>query len=51
MPGVTATFDAGHIKRHYYERHRTLNPSGVVPVGPAIDFDGPHDRARLAPGR
>jgi putative glutathione S-transferase len=51
MPGVAATFDAGHIKRHYYESHRTLNPSGVVPVGPAIDFEGPHDRARLAPGR
>jgi len=51
MPGVAATFDAGHVKRHYYESHRTLNPSGVVPVGPAIDFDGPHDRARLAPGR
>ena len=50
MPGVAATFDAGHIKRHYYESHRTLNPSGIVPVGPAIDFDGPHDRARLAPG-
>jgi putative glutathione S-transferase len=48
MPGVAATFDAGHIKRHYYESHRTLNPSGIVPVGPAIDFDGPHDRARLA---
>jgi putative glutathione S-transferase len=51
MSGVAATFDAGHIKRHYYESHRTLNPSGVVPVGPAIDFDAPHDRVRLAPGR
>ena len=50
MPGVAATFDAGHVKRHYYESHRTLNPSGVVPVGPAIDFDRPHDRARLAQG-
>jgi len=36
--------DAGHTKRHYYESHRTLNASGVVPVGPGIDFDGPHDR-------
>ena len=50
MPGVAATFDPGHAKRHYYESHRTLNPSGVVPVGPAIDFDRPHDRARLAQG-
>jgi putative glutathione S-transferase len=47
LPGVAATFDAGHVKRHYYESHRTLNPSGIVPVGPAIGFDGPHGRAHL----
>jgi putative glutathione S-transferase len=51
MPGVAPTFNAMHAKRHYYESHRTLNPSGIVPVGPAIDFDAPHDRARFAPGR
>jgi len=48
LPGVAPTFDAGHVKRHYYESHRTLNPSGIVPVGPVIDFGAPHDRARLA---
>ena len=48
MPGVAPTFDAMHAKRHYYESHRTLNPSGIVPVGPAVDFGGPHDRARFA---
>lgn len=48
LPGVAATFDAGHIKRHYYESHRMLNPSGIVPLGPAIDFGAPHDRARLS---
>lgn len=51
MPGVAATFDAVHVKGHYYESHRTLNPSGIVPVGPEIDFGAPHDRARLALGR
>jgi putative glutathione S-transferase len=51
MPAVAATFNAMHVKRHYYESHRTLNPSGIVPVGPTVDFDGPHDRARFAPGR
>ena len=50
-PGVAATFNAMHAKRHYYESHRTLNPSGIVPVGPAVDFGAPHDRARFAPGR
>lgn len=48
LPGVAATFDAEHIKRHYYESHRMLNPSGIVPLGPAIDFAVPHDRARLS---
>jgi putative glutathione S-transferase len=50
LPGIAATFDPVHVKRHYYESHRTLNPSGVVPVGPAVDFAGPHERARLAGG-
>jgi len=51
LPGVAATFDAAHVKRHYYESHRTLNPSGIVPAGPVIDFGGAHDRARLSPKR
>ncbi|MDX1375113.1 MAG: glutathione S-transferase family protein [Burkholderiales bacterium] len=46
-PGVMATFDAGHAKRHYYESHRALNPSGIVPLGPVIDLAAPHGRARL----
>ena len=51
LHGIGASFDAMHAKRHYYESHRTLNPSGIVPVGPALDFGAPHDRARLTPGR
>ena len=47
-PGVDATVNFHHIKRHYYESHRTLNPSGVVPAGPAQDFTTPHDRDRLS---
>jgi len=47
LPDVAGTFDAQHVKRHYYESHRTLNPGGIVPVGPAAGFDGPHDRAGL----
>jgi glutathionyl-hydroquinone reductase len=30
-----------HVKRHYYESHRTLNPSGIVPAGPPVDFAAP----------
>jgi len=37
-PGVADTIDMDHIKRHYYLSHRQLNPSGIVPKGPALDF-------------
>lgn len=49
-PGVAATVDFTHIKGHYYASHRTINPTGIVPKGPALDLDRPHDRAHL-PGR
>jgi putative glutathione S-transferase len=45
-PGIAATVNFTHIKRHYYESHRTINPSGVVPVGPIIDFTARHHRQR-----
>jgi glutathionyl-hydroquinone reductase len=36
-PGVAKTVDLGHIKQHYYESHVTINPTGIVPVGPMLD--------------
>lgn len=48
VPGVAETVNMAHIKGHYYESHRMINPSGIVPLGPEIDFAAPHDRARLA---
>jgi glutathionyl-hydroquinone reductase len=33
-PGIAETVNIEHIKRHYYESHRMINPTGVVPVGP-----------------
>jgi len=36
-----------HIKRHYYGSHESINPTRIVPVGPALDLDAPHDRNRL----
>jgi glutathionyl-hydroquinone reductase len=47
-PGVRATVNFGHIKRHYYMSHTAINPTGIVPVGPAIDFEAPPGRDRLA---
>lgn len=49
VPGVDETVNFGHIKTHYYASHRTINPTGVVPVGPAQEFTGPHGRESLMP--
>ncbi|HYB55429.1 MAG TPA: glutathione S-transferase family protein [Alphaproteobacteria bacterium] len=46
VPKVAATVDLDHIKRHYYASQKTINPTGIVPKGPALDFAAPHDRAR-----
>lgn len=48
VPGVAETVNMHHIKTHYYGSHRTINPSGVVPKGPEIDYGAPHDRERLS---
>jgi putative glutathione S-transferase len=48
LPGIAETVDFQHIKNHYYGSHKTINPTGVVPKGPAQDFTLAHDRARLA---
>ncbi len=39
-PGIAETVDMDHIKRHYYLTHRSINPSGIVPVGPVQDLGG-----------
>ena len=49
-PGVAATVDFEHIKGHYYASHRTINPTGIVPKGPALELARSHDRERL-PGK
>ncbi len=43
-PGICDTVDFTHIKRHYYQSHTAINPTGIVPLGPAIDFEAPPDR-------
>ncbi|MBN9243499.1 MAG: glutathione S-transferase family protein [Mesorhizobium sp.] len=48
VPGVADTVNLLHIKAHYYGSHKTINPTGVVPVGPELDYSAPHDRARLS---
>ena len=42
--GVADTINMHHIKDHYYGSHETINPTGVVPVGPELDLSEPHGR-------
>jgi putative glutathione S-transferase len=48
VPGIAETVSVDHIKRHYYGSQRQVNPTGIVPIGPQIDFSARHDRDRLA---
>jgi len=47
VPGVAETVNFDHIKTHYYASHRTINPSGIIPLGPEQDFTLPHGRHEL----
>ena len=47
QPGIAATVNMDHIKRHYYGSHRNVNPTGIVPIGPVLDFTLPHERDRF----
>ena len=47
--GVGETVDMKHIKEHYYYSHESINPTRIVPKGPELDFDAPHDRQRFEP--
>jgi len=48
LPGVASTVNMVHIKRHYYESHRTINPTGIVAIGPGPNFTEPHGREVLS---
>jgi putative glutathione S-transferase len=47
VPGIAGTVDIGQIKTHYYASHNTINPTGIVPLGPELNFTSPHDRDRF----
>ncbi len=47
-PGFGDTVDFDHIKRHYYQVHTGINPSGIVPLGPdPSGWTEPHHREEL----
>ena len=43
-PGIAGTCNFDHAKKHYYASHENVNPTGIVPVGPALDLERPHGR-------
>lgn len=47
VPGVAGTVNMLHIKSHYYGSHVSINPTRIVPVGPQLDYEAPHDRDRF----
>lgn len=44
VPGVAETVNMDHIKCHYFGSHKTLNPLGIIPKGPELDFLQAHGR-------
>ncbi len=48
VPGVAETVSVEHIKTHYYVSHLTINPTGIIPLGPEQDFNLAHNREHLA---
>ena len=47
VPSIAETVNIEHIKTHYYTSHANINPTRIIPVGPVLEFNEPHDRAHL----
>lgn len=47
-PGIAETVNMVHIKQHYYYSHTDVNPTRIVPKGPELDFDAPHNRETIS---
>jgi len=44
IPGIAQTVNMDHIKYHYFGSHSSINPTGIVPLGPEVDFTLSHGR-------
>jgi putative glutathione S-transferase len=44
IPGISSVSNEDHCKRHYYMSQSEINPNRIVPLGPVVDFDSPHNR-------
>ena len=48
QPGIAETVNFDHIKRHYYMTHTEINPTRIVPIGPAFDLTKSHGREKIS---
>lgn len=48
LPGIADTVNIAYNKAHYFGSHETVNPTLIIPIGPELDFNAPHDRDALA---
>lgn len=44
---IAKTVNFEHIKTHYYASHLTINPTGIIPVGPEQYFTQAHNRQQI----
>ncbi|CQR23389.1 glutathione S-transferase%2C omega [Yersinia enterocolitica] len=47
MPGIAETVDFAHIRNHYYRSHGTINPFGIISIGPQQDLLAAHGRDKI----
>ena len=47
MKGVKESIKFDEIKTHYYVSHPMINANQIIPKGPLLDFETPHQRAHL----
>jgi putative glutathione S-transferase len=45
VQGMADTVNMHQIQQHYYYSHDSINPARIVPRGPQLNFNRPHDRA------
>ncbi len=50
QPRIAETVNFSHIKQHYYYSHAAINPSRIIPIGPVINLDAPHQRDDFVKG-
>lgn len=47
IPSIADTVNMAHIRHHYYRSHGTINPHGIISIGPDSDLNAPHGRDKM----